>query len=66
MTKQEEMYIKAKCPDCAWSQFKEWEAVGMTPCWSCNSTGYFFEPLIKEKHEDKGRGSRGTIKENIQ
>ena len=37
--------IKAKCPDCAWSQFKD-EVVGMTPCDSCNSTGYIIEPLI--------------------
>ena len=37
--------VKVKCPDCAWSQFGE-EAVGMTPCYSCNSTGYIIEPLI--------------------
>ena len=38
---------KVKCPDCEWSQFGE-EHVGMTPCFSCNSTGYILEPLIKE------------------
>ncbi len=38
---------KVKCPDCSWSQFKD-EAVGMTPCHRCNSTGYIIEPLIKE------------------
>jgi len=39
--------LKVKCPDCEWSQFKG-ESVGMTPCFRCNSTGYIFEPLIKE------------------
>jgi len=39
--------IKVKCPHCIWSQFKD-EAVGMTPCNSCNSTGYIYEPLMKE------------------
>ena len=39
--------IKVKCPHCSWSQFTN-EVVGMTPCFSCNSTGYIFEPLIKE------------------
>lgn len=40
--------IKVKCPDCTWSQFKDGEMVGMTPCYSCNSTGYLVEPLIEE------------------
>ena len=40
--------IKAKCPDCSWSQFGD-EVVGMTPCYSCNSTGYIVESLIKEE-----------------
>lgn len=39
--------IKVKCPDCNWSQFGD-EAVGMTPCYSCNSTGYITEPLIEK------------------
>lgn len=41
--------IKVKCLDCTWSQFAEGEAAGMTPCHSCNSTGYRIEPLIKEE-----------------
>ncbi|GAH55077.1 unnamed protein product [marine sediment metagenome] len=40
-----DVMIKVKCPDCEWSQFGD-EVVGMTPCFSCNSTGYIFEPLI--------------------
>lgn len=40
--------IKVKCSDCEWSQFVDEEIVGMTPCHSCNSTGYLIEPLIKE------------------
>jgi len=40
--------IKIKCPDCEWSQFGDGESVGMTPCFSCNSTGYVFKPLIEE------------------
>lgn len=39
--------IKVRCSDCEWSQFKE-EVAGMAPCYSCNSTGYIIEPLIKE------------------
>ena len=38
--------IRAKCPDCVWSQFGD-ESVGMTPCGTCDSTGYIIEPLIK-------------------
>ena len=38
--------IKVKCPDCEWGQFGE-EVVGMTPCYSCNSTGYIIEPLVE-------------------
>ena len=38
---------KVRCPTgCAWGQFPDEEPVGMTPCHSCNSTGYVFEPLI--------------------
>ena len=40
--------LRVKCPDCEWSQFVGEESVGMTPCHSCNSTGYLIEPLIKE------------------
>jgi len=40
--------IRVKCPYCEWSQFGE-EAVGMTPCYSCNSTGYIIKPLIVEE-----------------
>ena len=40
---------KVKCPNCEWSQFKD-EVVGMTPCYSCDSTGYVEEPLIKEEY----------------
>ena len=39
--------IKVKCPDCVWSQFGE-EHVGMTPCDTCNSTGYILESLVGE------------------
>lgn len=39
--------LRTKCPDCEWSQF-EGELAGMTPCHSCNSTGYIMESLIKE------------------
>jgi len=42
--------IKVKCPDCAWGQFGE-ESVGMTPCYSCNSTGYIFKPIIEDKDD---------------
>ncbi len=37
--------IKVKCPDCVWGQFGD-EPVGMTPCRTCNSTGYIIEPLV--------------------
>ena len=40
--------IRVKCPDCEWSQFGD-EAVGMTPCVTCNSKGYLIEPLIGEE-----------------
>jgi len=40
--------VKVKCPDCEWSQFVGGESVGMTPCHTCNSTGYIYEPLITE------------------
>jgi len=40
--------LKVKCPDCEWSQFVGKESVGMTPCHTCNSTGYIYEPLVKE------------------
>lgn len=45
--------IKVKCPDCEWSQFSRDEAVGMTPCYHCNSTGYIVEPLIQEITDDR-------------
>ena len=48
-TQQEWLYRRVKCPDCEWSQFQDGEAVGMTPCLSCSSTGYIFEPLIEEQ-----------------
>lgn len=38
---------RVKCPDCTWSQVGN-EAVGMTPCYRCNSSGYITEPLIEE------------------
>lgn len=38
--------LMVKCPDCEWSQFGE-EVAGMTPCYSCNSTGYIIERLIE-------------------
>ena len=41
------IYKRVKCPDCKWSQFQD-EVVGMTPCDSCISTGYIFEPLIAD------------------
>ncbi len=37
--------LKVECPDCEWSQFKDGESVGMTPCLRCGSTGYITEPL---------------------
>lgn len=40
--------LRVKCPDCNWSQFAGEESVGMTPCYTCNSTGYIYEPLIEE------------------
>ncbi len=43
-----DVMIKVKCPDCAWGQFFE-ETVSMTPCYTCNSTGYRIEPLIEVK-----------------
>ena len=43
----QDVMIKVKCPDCCWGQFYE-ETVSMTPCYSCNSTGYRIEPLIEE------------------
>jgi len=43
--------IKLKCPDCVWSQFADGGAIGMTPCYCCNSTGYTTEPLIKESDD---------------
>ena len=45
----QDVVIRAKCPDCAWGQVQE--AVGMTPCYSCNSTGYITEPIIGEGNE---------------
>ncbi len=41
--------IRVRCPTgCAWGQFPDEEPAGMTPCYSCNSTGYVYEPLIGE------------------
>lgn len=40
-----ELYRQVKCPDCCWWKFKDGEAVGMTPCPKCNSTGYIYEPV---------------------
>lgn len=40
--------VRVKCPDCEWGLFVD-GAIGMTPCYSCNSTGYIIEPLIEEK-----------------
>jgi len=56
MTRQEEIeeatiWKRVKCPDCAWWQFKDGESVGMTPCPTCNSTGYILKPLAKEDFE---------------
>ena len=39
---------KVKCPDCFWWEAKPDEAWGGSPCYSCNSTGYIYEPLIEE------------------
>jgi len=36
---------KTRCPDCEWALFGE-KSVGMTPCYSCNSTGYIIKPLV--------------------
>ena len=36
---------KVECPDCTWSQFQDGESVGMTPCLSCNSTGYITKEI---------------------
>lgn len=44
--------LKVKCPDCVWSQFEYLDAVGMTPCPRCNSTGYIVEPLVEEVKND--------------
>ncbi len=42
-------FVSMRCPaGCAWGQFPDEEPVGMTPCHSCNSTGYVFEPLVGE------------------
>lgn len=40
-----ELYRKVKCPDCYWSEYQGDEAVGMTPCDYCQSTGYIYEPI---------------------
>lgn len=42
----QELVLKEKCPDCEWSKFGD-EVVGMTPCYSCNSTGYVYKPLVE-------------------
>ena len=45
MSKIEQYYKQVKCPECEWSQFNSGEAVGMTPCLRCNSTGYLYERI---------------------
>ena len=47
MTKQEEIKTLRgfKCPHCSWSEFSGEESVGMTPCRTCNSTGYIYEEI---------------------
>lgn len=40
--------LKVKCPECEWSEFGGEDTAGMTPCLSCNSTGYIYKPLIGE------------------
>ncbi len=53
MTREEIVrFIKRKCPDCQWSEFKDGEVVGMTPCHTCNSTGYTYGE-IKECQVEK-------------
>ncbi len=44
-----DLYLKIKCPHCEWSQFQDDEAVGMTPCHECNSTGYIYLALKEAK-----------------
>jgi len=39
-----ELYKRVRCSDCNWADFQSGEAVGMTPCNSCNSTGYRYIP----------------------
>ncbi len=38
--------MRVKCPDCEWSQFTGEYSVGMTPCYTCFSTGFITRPLI--------------------
>ena len=54
---------RGKCPDCAWSQFSKEEAVAMTPCHSCNSTGFITTviPLSELEEERCILRLRGTI-----
>jgi len=44
-----ERYIKIKCPNCLWSEFRDGESVGMTPCFSCNSTGYIYKRIERRR-----------------
>lgn len=46
--------IRVKCPDCSWYKFED-EVVGMTPCHSCDSTGYIVEPLIEDGKDNSGK-----------
>ena len=46
--------IRVKCPDCSWYKFED-EVVGMTPCHSCNSTGYIVKPLIEDGKDNSGK-----------
>jgi len=43
-----------KCPDCNWSEFQDGEVVGMTPCYTCNSTGYIDVPVEPKPEEYRG------------
>ena len=46
--------IRVTCPDCSWYKFED-EVAGMTPCHSCNSTGYIVEPLIEDGKDNSGK-----------
>lgn len=46
-SKSEQLCRRIRCPHCVWWKFKD-EAVGMTPCPNCNSTGYIYEEVKDE------------------